>query len=266
MERLLMLEMRAAGCSAQARLNDVPVALAEAASGGSGALPVHEYVARGPNRVSLWIDPPAPGAEAQPAQRTADGSASAVLRMALLRAGQSMSSPGVQLLASLSWAPAQGDRYEVPLRLDKDIELPVNFPRWRFMDAPVVERTPELCAKAARLVARIADEFQQGRADTYRSTARLRFEELAAAYQREPSAEAARFAQHLAALAQAGSVVIEAPGPKDLVLEPCANGRLLECLRPDGLPALRAAPAGALAAAQWPLRLAAVEGELYVLR
>jgi len=52
-----------------------------------------------------------------------------------------------------------------------------------------------------------------------------------------------------------------------LVLRPILEGRLVECLAPTGGPALKTSnEAAELGNQAWPIRLAMVEGRIYVLR
>ena len=52
----------------------------------------------------------------------------------------------------------------------------------------------------------------------------------------------------------------------DLVLRPVADGRLLECLGPTGQPILGTVPTESGSSHAWPIRLAVVDGQFYVLR
>ena len=53
----------------------------------------------------------------------------------------------------------------------------------------------------------------------------------------------------------------------ELVLRPLVEGRLIECLAPTGGPALKTSnEAPELGEQAWPIRLAVVEGRIYVLR
>jgi hypothetical protein len=57
------------------------------------------------------------------------------------------------------------------------------------------------------------------------------------------------------------------PVAAELVLRPLVDGRLIECLAPNGTPALRTQnEAPELGEQAWPMRLAMVEGRIYVLR
>lgn len=276
MERLLALKLDAVACEAEAWLNGVPVARVDAAR-PRAVVPVHEYTLAGPNRLELVVHPrpaampapapvPASGAAAAPRRFVADGRAAAHLHVLLPRAGHAIDEASARGLARLSWAPEAGQAGEAPVSLVEDVALPVNFARWRWADAPPVEATPVLQRQAVALLQGLALALSEGDAESFVGAARLRTEELAAAYGHGADAATRRLREHLRAL-HADSSLAFAPLEADgLWLRRLAGGRLLECLAPDGGPALRTAPDAAGRIHSFPMRLAAVEGRLYVLR
>jgi hypothetical protein len=128
-----------------------------------------------------------------------------------------------------------------------------------------VEPTPALQAQAAALVNQLGQEIAAGDFGNFFNATRLRSEELAVAYQRPQEAVTAQLRDRLQALAAARAVWAEAEAGA-LVLRRLAGGRLLEILAADGQPALRTEPDETGAVHAFPLRVAAVEGRLYVLR
>lgn len=273
MERLLVVKLDARDCEAELWLNGVPVARADAAR-PSVVVPVHEFTLSGANRLELVVWPSPwlpPGTELPPPiPIVADGLQSASARVLLPRLGSPMHEAAARTLAQLDWAPPAGERFEAPLRLQEDVSLPVSFPRWRWLDAPAhpvhAAPAPALHALALSLVQTLAQDLARGEADRFVTTVRLRTEELALAYQRRPEDEAARLHADLLALHAAGAASWVVPEADALLLRPVAGGRLLECLAPDGAPALRTAPDEQGQTRALPLRVAAVEGRLYVLR
>ena len=137
LERLLMLDLAAGGCAVEAQLNGMPVATLGAA-GGSSSLAVHEYTLAGRNQLSLVIGPAPPGASAPSQPRIAIGATWARARLVLVRHGQSPADPGARVLGVVEWATAEGKAYDAPSTHSRDVELPVNFPRWRWLDAPPI--------------------------------------------------------------------------------------------------------------------------------
>jgi len=269
MDRLLTLKLDVVGCEAEALLNGVPLARAHAAR-PRVLVPVHEYALAGPNRLELVIWPhpaAAPAEERQPPQPLkADGLVRASVRILLPRIGNPVDEASARSLAQIEWAPAAGDHYEAPLSLQQTGQLPVNFPRWRWIDAPLAEPTPALRAQAHALIRRFQEDLAAGNPDAFLSAVRFRTEELAVAYQRPVEELLARLREHLEQLHQAGRLKWVELAPDNLVLRRLAGGRLLECLSADGEPALRTEPDEHGRAQTFALRLAAAEGKLYVLR
>ncbi|MDB5999815.1 MAG: hypothetical protein JWP52_1514 [Rhizobacter sp.] len=268
MERLLMLRLQATGCAAEVLLNGMPVATLGAA-GGLACMAVHEYTLTGVNRLELVVGPPPatqpPGSPPMP--RIAKGPIEISAQLVLLRHGYAATDAGSRPLASVEWKAAEGDSYEAPTVVAKDVELPVKFQRWRWLDAPPVVLTPAVRRQLLEFVQGMAASLGRGDPEPLIDAARLRFEELALAYQRTPGAEVQRFRDRLQKLYLAKALTMDAPTAETLVLRPLLKGQLIECLTPLGTPALRTGnmPPAAMQPS-WPLRLAVVEQRVYVLR
>ncbi len=267
MERLLILRLEALGCSAEAVFNGVPLARV----GGTQrllSLPVHEFTLAGSNEIELIINP-APPAEIDgsvtPEPALSDGAVGASLRLLLPRVGSVADPTSARSLASLEWAPAADELYLSPTRLRQQVDLPIAFPRWRWLDAPPVTPSAGLKDELAAYLLQIALGLAKGNPEPLIQASRLRLEELAQAYQRNLADDVARLRAHLLQLHAAQPLKPMLPSAAKLLLRPVAGGRLLECLAPDGLPLLRAPGAGG-AQLLWPLRVSAIGGEFYVLR
>ncbi len=267
MDRLLVLRLRSAGVAAEAWLNGVPV-LRTGKAGGDACVPVHEYVVAGANRLELVVDPPLAGAAAlapAPAPLIGDGGARADAALLLPRAGQPASERSARLLGQLAWASPEGEVWRPPVQLAQELDIPVRFPRWRWLDAPKITDIDSLQGQAATYLQDLALSLSRGDPEPMISAAKLRFEELALAYQRPPADDVARWRDRVQLLHAQKALRPELPTPESLLLRPVAEGRLLDCLAADGLPALRSArPDGSRL--YWPLRLAAVERRFYPLR
>ena len=270
MERLLLLTLDAMGCEAEALVNGVAVARVHAGR-PRAVVPIHEYTLAGDNRLELvaWPLPAAAAPQAvppPPLPLVSDGHVSAHLRVLLPRAGNAVDAESARSLAQLDWAPPAGEGYEAPCITRQDIALPVSFPRWRWLDAPPVEPTAALRRQAGDLLARLARELSEGQADGFMAATRLRTEEIATAYQLSPDDSSSRLREHLAGLSADGPVAWAPLPPEGPVLRRLAGGRLLECLDDSGETALRTVTDAAGDTHFFPIRFAAVEGKLYVLR
>ena len=274
MERLLILRLEAAGCHAEAVLNGVPIASVDGRTvpgTHTASIPVHEFTLAGGNRLGLVINPPPLGLPGHqppppPTPHVADGQTWVKLRLLLPRQGQPASENSARTLAQLDWAVPENEVYETPLTLQQTVDLPVTFPRWRWLDAPVVDVTPALKMQALAFIQRLAIDLTRGDPESFIAAARLRFEELALAYQHDPADEVARFRAHIQQLSASKTLRITPPTAADLVLRPVADGRLLDCLSPTGQAVLRTLPTEAGTSHAWPLKLAVVDGQFYVLR
>lgn len=264
MDRLLVLRIEALGCVAEAWLNGVALGRVGPARQVL-SLPVHEYAMAGANELALHINPGPMGQPAAPAPTLSDGQTGASLRLLLPRHG-TLAEPGsARTLAQIEWAPAAQTLYETPLLMSERADLPLQFPRWRWLDVPSHAPSPELQKLAAGYLQGLALHLCRGEFEPFVQACRLKLEELALAYQRDVAQEAARLLQHLQALHAQQALAPPLPKETELLLRPLADGRLLECLRPDGSPSLQSPRAdGSLCV--WPLRLALIEGHFYVLR
>jgi hypothetical protein len=266
MDRLMVLCLESGGCPVEVALNGMPVA-ALGAQGGRISMPVHEYTLAGRNQLALTICPPPPGRPAAPQPRVAIGATWVRARLLLLRQGQSVGDAAVRVLGSAEWAAEEGKSYEAPGTHAVDVELPVAFPRWRWLDAPAIALNPASQRQILEFLQQLAVELSRGNPEPLLVAAKLRFDELALAYQHSAAEGMQRFRDHLQALFEAKALKIVPPLAESLVLRPVAGARLIECLDPLGAPVLRTQNDDASVGNQsWPIRLAMVEGKIYVLR
>jgi hypothetical protein len=269
MERLLVLKVDAADCDAEAFVNGVPLVRVSPAR-PMAVVPIHEYTMAGHNQLQLVIWPRPAATPAEPAlpaeKRVADGKRWAQLRVLLPRIGSAADESTARSLAQLEWSPPDGEAYEAPLSLAQDFGLPVSFPRWRWLEAPGSDVTPALQAHAAELLQGLARDLAAGQPEGFIGTVRLRTEEIAVAYQRRPEDETQRLREYLLSLHAESRLKFKPVEPDKLVLRSIAGGRLLDCLGADGRPALVTEPDPQGRTVSLPLRMAAVDGKLYVLR
>jgi hypothetical protein len=263
MERLLLLRLRSVGCAAEARINDIPVARTPR-GGGAANVPVHEYLLEGSNHIALAIEPGWPGVAAAP--RLAEATTGASLRLLLPRIGQLGSELNARTLADLDWAVPEGEIYAPQVAASRSIELPIKFPRWRWLDLQPVADLAAAQPVVARFVQNLAIALAKGDADAFLIAARLRFEELAQAYQKPAADLAARWRSRIQLLHATKALKPVLPALPEVLLRPCAGGRLLECVAASGEPSLRTEAAADGTRQAWPIRVAVVEGHCHILR
>ena len=265
MERLLMLHLQAGACSAEVLLNGMPVAFV-GTDGGHACLPVHEYTLTGKNRLELIVGGAVPGQPSPSQPRVALVPTWARARLVLARQGRSAADPDVRVLASVEWLAPEGKSYDAPATQAKEVDLPVNFPRWRWLDAPEIEINAGVRRVILEFLQQLALDLGRGNPDSLLTSAKLRFDELALAYQRTTTEGVQRFRDHLQQLYAAKALKLIPPNADEVVLRPVLDGRLIDCLTSSGGPALRTQNEPAQGNHAWPLRVAMVEGKIYVLR
>lgn len=267
MERLLVVKLAVVDCEAEVLLNGIPLGRADAAR-TRVVVPAHEYTVAGHNRLELVVWPTSPVATeaAPPRPVTSDGQRSAEAFILLPRTGHPADEAQARTLAHVRWAPPAREAYTAPVVMAESIQLPVSFPRWRWLDAPVIEPTPALQAQVLAFVQTVAVALARGDTAPLLAAARLRVEELAAAYVTPAHDLLQRWNQQLLQWHADGALGFEPVADDGLVLRPVAGGRLLECLNAEGQPALTAAPDAQGAMVQLPLRVTVVEGKVYALR
>ena len=267
MERLLVLRLECIGVTAEAVLNGIPVARIKASPEASSTItmPIHEYTIAGGNQIELIIEPPPPGRTGAPKPLLSNGRRGASLRLLLPRIGQVAHPSNARQLGELDWAPHADEVNEIPLTLQRTVELPIGFPRWRWLDAPVIDNPQALLEPVAAYVQDLALGLARGDPEPLVQAARLRLEDLAQAYQQDLADTASRWRAQIRQLHDRQPLEPTMPAADTLLLRPVAGGRLLECLDPAGAPVLRS-PVADGGQMSWPIRLAVIDGKFYVLR
>ncbi len=261
MERLMVIKLVAQGCSAQAWFNGLPMARVTPQA-PQVVVPAHEAALVGANRLELVVVPDT-GVSVPP---TAPQVMAAQVHLLLPRMDHAIDENQARVLAQLDWSCDAGAALALPARRVQETELPIRFPRWRWLDAPVVQLTPALTQQAHAFVTGLARDLARGQTESFMAATRLRTEELALAYQRSPESEAARLREYLEQMYASSRLAWQTLALEDMQLRPLVGGRLLECLGIDGRAALTTMPDKAGNTVALPLMLSVVEGRFYVLR
>ena len=265
MERLMVIKLNGQGCTAEVWLNGLPVARVTPLT-PSSIVPVHDAALAGANRLELVVGPDSGAAGAAALLETAPHAMVAQVHLLLPRTGHAIDETQARTLVQLEWSCAAGESLTLPARRVQDAELPIRFPRWRWLDAPVVQPTPALARQAQAFVGGLARDLARGQTESFMAATRLRTEELAIAYQRSPESEAIRLREWLDQMYASACLVWQPLAPDEMQLRPLAGGRLLECLGGDGRAALTTMPDKAGNILALPLKLSVVEDRFYVLR
>jgi hypothetical protein len=265
MERLMVIKLVSHGCTAEAWFNGLPMALVTPLA-PHAVVPVHEAAVAGSNRLELVVGPQSGAQGAAALLQTAPHAMAARVHLLLPRIGSPIDETQVRTLAQLDWACAAGEPLTLPARQQQTADLALRFPRWRWLDAPVAQASPELTQQAHAFVSGLARDLARGQTESFMMATRLRTEELALAYQRSPDAESVRLREWLEQMYASSCLVWQPLMPEQMQLRPLADGRLLECLGGEGRAALTTVPDKAGNTLALPLKLSVVEGRFYVLR
>ena len=229
-------------------LNGIAVLRAQPA-GRLCAQPVHEFLVTGNNLLGLQVE----GKQA----------ASAQVQLLLVPDGRPVDAEHGRLLAELAI-----DSQDNPVdgRSELQVELPVNFPRWRWLDLIPAALGNDTQGALRRWFLDLAADLTRGQFTALLEASRLRCEELAAAYREDVRGVQGALETQLKRAHAAGGLVWSDDLAKSLQFAPLAEGRLLECLDQDGLPALSSKPDENGIIHRWPLRVALFEDRIHVLR
>ena len=183
MDRLLMLELAAGGCAVEAQLNGMPVA-ALGAAGGSASLAVHEYTLAGRNQLTLVIAPPPPGAtRAEPAARRDRpdlGAGAAGARRPGPVAGRSRGTRARRRRVGGRRGQAVRRAIDASARGRSAGQLPALALARRAADRA---STPAVQRQVLEFLQQLGVELGRGNPEPLIAAAKLRFDELALAYQ-----------------------------------------------------------------------------------
>jgi hypothetical protein len=260
MERVLVLRLEASDCFAEAWLNGFCLLRANTGARCS-ALQVNEFVLEGDNCLALRLLPHAKAAAGAP--WLAFSPAGARVQLLLGRPGRAVSDATSRVLAEFAVAVDEGEMFPSE-PAEHSFELPVRFPRWRWLDAPPVDPIADY-PRVTAFVQQMAVSLFRGECESFISTSRVRLEELAVAYQMRVADVADRMRSRLQLLHATKALRPVMPVLGEMQVRPCAGGRLLECLVADE-PALRTTPDAEGVEHAWPIRVAMIEGRCHVFR
>ncbi len=266
MERLMMMRLHAQGCAVEARINDIPVGRI-GPQGGVVCVAVHEYLLEGDNDLSVVIAPKAPGLFGRSKVPVfAERAIAARMLLLLPRIGQIGHESQARTVAEVVCAVPEGDVYDTPLVTARSVELPVKFPRWRWLDAPMIDDVEAHRALVTSFLQTIVADLLRGQVESFLAASRLRLEELALAYQQPVAALTSKLRARLQLLHATKALKLALPTAPDLVLNRCAARRLLECMTRDGRPVFATAPSADGTSSAWPVRIAVANGRCHILR
>jgi hypothetical protein len=260
-----VLRVKASNLRCELRINDVPAALyAPGEATGGAEVPVNEFLLPGANQLQAWVGThpqPSRAREAWASQPGVVLGALAGFQAELLREDDGAPSAGFQPLR-LAW---QGVAEPQPRVLEQAFSAGVATPRWAYTQATALG--PEALAAAMAALQQLRALLEQKKVDSVLALMAGKLDEVTRqAYGVPP--EPLR-----AGLQRALQRTLADPAWQPLPLDPAAldlrlvaQGRLVECLRPDGRHAFTWVKPGSSATFFLPVMLGLLQGRWQVLR
>jgi hypothetical protein len=273
MNKILLLRAFAKEVSATVELNAFPImTLSNSVVGSEGveqmkSLSIHEYVLTGVNTLRWTVNPwPINEGENRP-KRIVKPNKSMGLSIQILLLTLNESTSEERILFQHMWRPDQDKPIEFPLTEEASLDLPVKFPKWRWVDAPVITDNAENRGLALDFYHEVIADLSVGSSEKLEQYSQYRTEEVAIAYRiSEPQLLQSSRDQIIKAY-QLGQLELEPKQSDSIYFRPVANGRLweLRCKSGEHLLSTPAQLAGHRAL-QVPVRIAIAEKKVFVLR
>lgn len=270
MNEFFMLDVDTNFCAAEAWINGIPVARCSAADGVQRQFPVHEYLIAGINKFQLVVEPgptPSRAFEPNPKPLTVPGDFFARMRFMRMPAGTFPEDPRVQTLFDLNYRPPAGTILPVPAVLEAESGAPPWASRPSWLDAQPVPDTPASRAFVANFLTQISQAMNGGDVEPYLAAARIRAQEVAAAYQLGAEAQMESFRAQFKRISARPGFQMAPIVPDDLDLRWCGGGRVIDCVDKKGQPVLRsAADSNGNVSYRLPAKVAFFNRELHIVR
>jgi hypothetical protein len=233
---IFYLHIVAEGCTAEIRLNDAPMYTL-----------LREHPARARPTISEWVIDREHGGENWLSVQLIELDADARLRVALCQAKLGdVPVPGSELeLAVIEWPPAVLPGVEPPAA--PELPLPLNVPvmathpwgRWSWQDAPPFAVDARSTAAVIDYIRDLHATLAAGSVDALIAQSRVKFEEVAPAYELTPADAELRVRQAWQGLTSHSEWEFAEWNVEDLDLRLHCDGRLVEPTTLAGEPILR---------------------------
>lgn len=242
MDKAYIIEASAQGCTAEVRLNDIPVVTIGEDHPRKVALPCHENLIDGENTLSI---------RARPGKAPAGASLACTLKRYAPGAIPGDGS-GVELLSCTR---------EEAVRKD----LGVMFGPWAWQSAPRLDLEGRDRADIIALIESLHADLKAKRVGVIIDALRPRIGDIETAYGLPPQSRVAMFSTMLERQTAKATWEMEPLNPGAYDLRPCADGRMVECRATDGRPILRQRPVDG-GGVSFPLIAARLNGRVVAVR
>lgn len=260
MDKTLFMSVGVQGMDCWIRINRLTLCLVK--SGCDLRLPVHEFIQQGDNRIEVW-----------PAQSSASGlqlfktAFSAHVQLELVKdrgPGQLVQAVPVSGF-KVDIKPGELRSLCVPM-LDEQVDLPVQFPKWRFLDLQGEPNAQVDHARIVRFVHQLSGLFSTGQVDALLPWFSHRNRELMLAYNLDVQDAFEQFRNHLKWLCTECELVADALDP-DLWQVKCSpHAPIYSLFSTRGTSVLQFRHADSSRRFQLPLHVAVLNDDVFVVR
>lgn len=261
MDRTLLLRACVYGQDALLTLNGM--VLAKLHQGRELLLPIHEYVQSGQNRIQVISLSGALENSPSPLLLQ-DCHASVWVELQKDRGPDLLVQPRV--LFELNSSFKQGQRLKKNRLLDSMVDLPVSFPRWRYLDVLPSSRSTNDATLIEDFLVRLLAQFKTGRVSELLPFFTIRNRELAMAYGLDPQIAHADFTSHLKHLCIHSEMLESTADPQNWRIQCVRNSPVHAVLGKNHEPLLQWKCSLSGATFQLPMHVGVLGGEVFVLR
>jgi hypothetical protein len=268
-EEFFILELASEGCSAEAYLNAVPVSRVSPESSLLDSQPVNHLLAGGPNLLTLLVEPgPTPArALESTGERTSTGNIRASMKLMVGPQGTFAEDPDVQELADITWSPPAGGRFQTPVKRQTLFNGAAWWPQWSWQSAAPITLSPPVVQKLLERLRYLSDSLAHRDPEPFIQLARVRFAEVARAYQLDPDDEIQQFREQFQTISSEPDFKMEPVNPETMDLRLCGDRKLVDCVGPDWLPLIRTArKENGLIRLRYPIKLAELDKQWQIVR
>lgn len=261
MDKSLLLRACVQGQDALLMLNGM--VLAKLTAGQELRLPVHEYIQSGENRIQVEAISPAVQSGVTPLS-VCDLDAQVLVEIQKDRGPASFVNPNV--LFKLQGRVLRGQRLSKNRVLDTCVDLPVSFPRWRYLDVMQSPADADDQERIQDFLLNLFTLFQGQKVSALLPGFSVRNRELAAAYGLDLQQVHSSFASHLEHICKHYTLSDKALDPTQWLVRPVRQSSIYALLNPEHQPLLQFTANQGDALLQWPMHVGVLGSEVFVLR
>lgn len=256
MDKSLIVRCQARGLAVTVELNGLLLGVVQ--PGQDTAWPVHEFIFKGVNtlKVCHW--------QATEADRSKP--CGVRLQIALQKNRGAHQLVQAQPISEFAHEVGEFELLSGQCLLDCPVELPVSFPRWRFLDIAPPMRTQEDLAPIHNFMARLLGYCRRRELDQLLPFYRLRNQELCAAYGLDVSQAHQEFRQRWRFCLDHGVLSAGACNPQAWQIRPSAHQGLYSLHQANLAPWLAFDFEAPVHTVAWPMHVAVVQGDVFVVR